>query len=316
MSHFLNREKFNFWIPKLITKAEDEVLLIVPYIKTSESVLNALQKANKENKRIVIIYRENKLPELEKEKLLSLENLDLLHHPNIHCKCYYNGDVIIIGSMNLYEYSEKNNREMGYLINCIDEESANEIYGVDYLTENMFSTIYETQVELREIINGSTIEKKSKITLKDGFDLHITKTSFEKALIECETLNKYFDNKKFAPIRVDLPLDYLNFYEIVCSNYFDNIDLYMEDNRLALHLNIENKEKVKLFDLWKKDYDLYRFKGFKHYWNDESKPIYIYKDKKYDFWVKNDENDKKIFNAYQKGLKKIFEYYQKLKKEI
>tara|TARA_R110002050_G_scaffold261479_1_gene401441 strand:- start:205 stop:399 length:195 start_codon:yes stop_codon:yes gene_type:complete len=64
MAHFLNREKFNFWIPKLITKAEEEVLLIVPYIKTSETVLKALQKANRDNKRIVIIYRENKLSDV------------------------------------------------------------------------------------------------------------------------------------------------------------------------------------------------------------------------------------------------------------
>ena len=316
MSHFLNREKFNFWIPKLIAKAEEEVILIVPYIKTSETVLKALQKANKDNVRIVIIYRENKLADDEKQKLLSLENLDLLHHPNIHCKCYYNGDILIIGSMNLYEYSEKNNREMGYIINCISEEEANEVYEVDYLTENMFSTIYEALGEIRQIINGSTFEKKSNITLNDGFNLNITKSSFEKALMECQNLNEYFGNKKFEPIRVDIDLDYLNLYEIVCTNYFDNVDLILEEKRLKLILNIEEKEKEKLFELWKKDYNEFRFKGFKHYWDYHTKPIYIYKDRKYKFWNENAENDKKILEAYQKGLKKVFEYYQKLKKGV
>ena len=76
MSHFLNREKFNFWIPKLITKAEEEVLLIVPYIQTSKTILKALQKANNANKRIVIVYRENKLNDAEKAKLFALENLE------------------------------------------------------------------------------------------------------------------------------------------------------------------------------------------------------------------------------------------------
>jgi len=316
MSHFLNREKLNLWLPKLIEKAEDEILLIVPYIKTSDTILKALKKANKDHKRIVVIYRENKLNANEKEKLFSLENLDLLHHPNIHCKCYFNGDLIIIGSMNLYEYSEKNNREMGYIINCLSEENANEIYEVDCLSENLFTTVNDAIEEIKEIVNGSTIEKKSKITLTEGFDLYITKTNFEKALIECDDLNHHFDNKKFEPVRMDIELSYLNFYDIVCSNYFDNINLHMESNRIGLHLKIDKSERLQIFNKWKKEYNLYSIKGFKTYWNNESKPIYLYKDKKYNFWSENENNDKKTYNAYKKGLKMFFEYYQKLKKEV
>jgi hypothetical protein len=317
MSHFLNREKFNFWIPKLITLADEEVILIVPYIQTSDTILKALQKANKDNKRIVIVYRENKLSDKEKGKLLALDNLDLLHHPNIHCKCYYNGDLLIIGSMNLYEYSEKNNREMGVIFSDLEDGETEEKYKVDEFDVDLFHSIAEPLEEIRQIINGSTLEKKSKITLEEGFKLNTIQTEFEKSLKYCILLNKHFGNKVFKPIVLEeTGIEHLEFYDIVCTNYYDNIDLYVEEKRLALVLNISEKEKQKLFELWKKSYDEYKFKGFKHYWDYHTKAIYIYKDRKYKFWNENEENAKKTFNAYQKGLKKVFEYYQKLKNEV
>lgn len=317
MSHFLNREKFNFWIPKLITQSDEEVLLIVPYIQTSDTVFKALQKANRDHKRIVIVYRENKLNDKEKKKLLALENVDLLHHPNIHCKCYYNGDLLIIGSMNLYEYSEKNNREMGTIFSDLYEGEVEEKYNVDFFQADEFHSIAEPLEEIRQIINGSTLEKKSKITLEKGFKINCIQTEYERTLKNCEVLNKHFGNKVFKPImQDDTGIEHLEFYDILCSNYYDNIDLYFEDRRLALILNINEKEKKKLFELWKKDYEEFRFKGFKHYWEYHTKSIYIYKDRKYKFWQENERDDEKILSAYEKGLKKVFDYYKKLKKEI
>ena len=317
MSHFLNREKFNFWIPKLITKADEEVILIVPYIKTSAIVFNALKKANKENKRIVIVYRENKLDSTEKEKLLALENVDLLHHPNIHCKCYYNGDILIIGSMNLYEYSEKNNREMGVIFSCAEDDIIEEKYKVDYFEYDELLSIEEPLKEIREIINGATLEKESKITKEKGFKLLTTQTDFEIALKHCEMFNKHFGNKVFRPIIDErAKSEGLELYDIGCTNYYDNIDLIFENNRLKLHINLNEKEKIKLHNLWKQEYDEFRFKGFKHYWNWHTQPIYVYKDSKYKFWDDNEDNVVNSLKAYQKGLKKIIEYYVKTKKEI
>lgn len=317
MSHFLNREKFNFWIPKLITKADEEVILIVPYIKTSETVFNALKKADKDNKRVVIIYRENKLNDSEKEKLLTLENLDLLHHPNIHCKCYFNGDLLIIGSMNLYEYSEKNNREMGVIFSCLEDENIEKKYNVDYFEYDDLLSIEEPLKEIREIVNGATLEKKSKITIDKGFKLSTIQTSFEIALKQCEVFNKYFGNKVFRPMLDEkTKFEGYEFYDIVCTNFYDNIDLIFEHHRAQLNINIPIEEKMKLHNLWKKEYDEFRFKGFKHYWNSHAQPIYVYRDTKYRFWDENENNLEKSLQAYQKGLRNIIKYYNKLKKEL
>ena len=40
---------------------------------------------------------------------------------NLHAKCYLNEQSAVIGSMNMYEFSEKNNREMGVLVTKEDD---------------------------------------------------------------------------------------------------------------------------------------------------------------------------------------------------
>lgn len=120
MAKFLNTDLINEWIPKLISEAEQELIIIVPYIKTSDRILKYLLEANKRGVEITLVYRENKLIPSEKSKLYSLDNLNLMHHPNVHAKCYYSENYLLIASMNLYEFSKKNNREMGVLLHKND----------------------------------------------------------------------------------------------------------------------------------------------------------------------------------------------------
>ena len=116
MAKFLNTTLLNEWIPRLVNETERELVIIVPYIKTSDKMYKSLHDANKRGVETTLVYRENNLTEKEKSKFQSLDNLNLMHHPNIHAKCYYNEKYLIITSMNMYEYSEINNREMGVLL--------------------------------------------------------------------------------------------------------------------------------------------------------------------------------------------------------
>src|SRR5690606_16757063 len=52
-----------------------------------------------------------------------LNKVGLFFFENLHAKCYYNEIKMVITSMNMYEFSEKNNREMGVLIDrTIDKD--------------------------------------------------------------------------------------------------------------------------------------------------------------------------------------------------
>lgn len=63
-----------------------------------------------------MIYGKAELKKNEEQALSKIKKLSLHYFDNLHAKCYFNEEEMIITSMNIYEYSEKNNREMGVLI--------------------------------------------------------------------------------------------------------------------------------------------------------------------------------------------------------
>ena len=58
--------------------------------------------------------------DFEKDKFQNFRNLNIYFLENLHAKCYMNENSALITSMNLYGYSEENNREMGLFINRSD----------------------------------------------------------------------------------------------------------------------------------------------------------------------------------------------------
>jgi len=54
--------------------------------------------------------------------LEELKYVRLYFSKNLHAKCYLNESKMIIASMNLYEFSQQNNKEMGILIDRSNED--------------------------------------------------------------------------------------------------------------------------------------------------------------------------------------------------
>jgi hypothetical protein len=300
MALFLNTQKISHWLNEIISGAEKELILIVPYIKTSNNIFESLQDADDRGVEIILIYRENKLNEKEKIKLFSLKNITILHHPNIHCKCYYNGELLILCSMNLYEYSELNNREMGTLFT-----KERIYYEKEILVDSDFATIFLDAVEeIKEIINGSTIEKLNDDKKDSPFEIEIAKNEEELTFEKCEELNSFFLNKRFKPVQIKghywLPL---------CKNYFDNIDVTFEGNRFGIEINLPEEDLEIIFNKWKKNYNEYEFKGFKYYWNYHKSFIYVYKDKRFD-WDVLEKNDKLRMKKFKQGIDLVIKKYR------
>lgn len=112
--------------------------------------------AAKRNVNITLIYGKNELNANQKIILDRLKNIELYYCHNLHAKCYYNEYDMIISSMNLYEFSEKSNREMGVLINKVTDAA---IY-IDALKE------------IESIKNSSVLERKGnglKIKIEEKF---------------------------------------------------------------------------------------------------------------------------------------------------
>lgn len=145
MAKFLTTAGTVSSIEDIIRKASARLILVSPYLKLSKQFEQRLKDANERKVQIVVIYGKDNLVREEIEKLLVLEHLHLLYCENLHAKCYVNDDKIVLSSMNLYEYSERNNREMGIMLNKFEDSEA-------------FDDVLD---EIESIINSSsTIKEK------------------------------------------------------------------------------------------------------------------------------------------------------------
>lgn len=274
MAKFLNTDLLNEWILRLIEETERELIIIVPYIKTSGRVYKQLFEANKRGIETTIVYRENKLTPEERKKFEALDNLNLMHHPNVHAKCYYNEKYMIIGSMNLYEYSEKNNREMGILMHRVEIEENNG-FGTNADCDDIFEDAIK---EMKTIIKSSTFEKQIRETSTEGFEIDIIKTQKELIEEDCKILNKVFLHKKFAPKEVR------SVWQCVCENYFDHIDVLLEYRRAAIEFDYKDDRVNDIFKRVIPNYHELRFEGYKFYWNGPKSSIYLYPNRQYKMW--------------------------------
>lgn len=267
MAKFLNTDLINQWIPRLISESQKELLIIVPYIKTSNLTYQLLFEADQRGVEITVIYRENKLNQSEKEKLNKLKNLNLLCHPNIHAKCYFNEKNMIICSMNLYEYSELNNREMGVLLY---KENVDTLYEID--DPMIFQDAIE---EIQQIFNSSQFEKYSLKAQNQGYKKELIKSDKDLAEERCKRLMGIFVNKKFEAQEQGAS------WVPICRNYYDRIDLSLE-HRAVIKINFDENRLLKIYNSFKPYNQEGLIPGFKFYWSYHLGAITLYRDTKKD----------------------------------
>lgn len=116
MAKFLNTTGINYQLEELIRKAGERLVLISPYLRLNDRIKELLEDKNRLKIDVRIVYGKNELQPEEINWLRSLEFIRTSFCKNLHAKCYLNEDVCVITSMNLYEFSQVNNNEMGILI--------------------------------------------------------------------------------------------------------------------------------------------------------------------------------------------------------
>ncbi len=118
MAKFLTTNAGIYHLEEIILSAKNNIFLFSPYLCFSKTLFERLKDSDSRNLKITIVYGKSELKPVEKRKLFSLNNLKLYYFENLHAKCYFNESSMIITSMNIYAFSEKNNREMGILLDC------------------------------------------------------------------------------------------------------------------------------------------------------------------------------------------------------
>lgn len=116
MAKFLNTSATNYFLEELIKSASDRLILISPFLKLNDRMKELLADKNRLKIDVRIVYGKSELQPQEIEWLRGLTYIRTSFCKNLHAKCYMNEEMCIVTSLNLYEFSQVNNNEMGILI--------------------------------------------------------------------------------------------------------------------------------------------------------------------------------------------------------
>lgn len=121
MAKFLNTSATNYYLEELIKGASDRLILISPFLKLNDRIKELLEDKNRLKIDVRIIYGKSELQPAEISWLNELSFVRTSFCKNLHAKCYINETSCIITSLNLYEFSQVNNNEMGVHISRDDD---------------------------------------------------------------------------------------------------------------------------------------------------------------------------------------------------
>ena len=116
MAKFLGTSATNYFLEELIKTAQDRLILISPFLKLNDRIKELLEDKNRLKIDVRIIYGKNELQNDEISWLSELPFIRTSFCKNLHAKCYLNEENCIITSLNLYEFSQVNNNEMGVAV--------------------------------------------------------------------------------------------------------------------------------------------------------------------------------------------------------
>ena len=116
MAKFLNTSATNYFLEELIKDAKERLILISPFLKLNDRIKELLTDKNRLKIDVRIVYGKSELQPEEISWLKELTYIRTSFCKNLHAKCYLNEEMCIIASLNLYEFSQVNNNEMGVLI--------------------------------------------------------------------------------------------------------------------------------------------------------------------------------------------------------
>lgn len=124
MPDFLDTQNISSEIANLIKNSKNKLYLITPYLQLNRQIKPYIKDLvyKSPSIQIIVVCRSDKINVEDMGFLQDLKNVFIWALDNLHAKCYMNEDTAIITSMNLYQYSEGNNYEMGIKFDKKDDE--------------------------------------------------------------------------------------------------------------------------------------------------------------------------------------------------
>jgi hypothetical protein len=102
-------------IQDIIGGAREHLFLVSPSVCLSGTLLHSIQTVGR-TVPVSIVYRDDDLTAALVANLGHVGRLTLLRHPNLHAKCYFNEQTMVLTSMDLSGDTDTRDWEMGVLI--------------------------------------------------------------------------------------------------------------------------------------------------------------------------------------------------------
>jgi len=222
MVKFLTTTDTSAKIVKIIKQAKKELTLITPYIKLAQTIYDRLIEADKRNVNIRLVYGKKEKQE-DLEKIKKLKHLGLYFLENVHAKCYFNENLMVITSMNLHAFSQTTNREMGVQIKREDKEDKELFHNAK---EEAYFIIEASKIIIDTLNSKSKEEKKEPDVILDAEEQKLYKLlkSFRYKVTEKEKIPAYMvfhdtDLKNIASQQPKTKEELLNIKGIAIKKY-------------------------------------------------------------------------------------------------
>src|SRR6185437_17084164 len=141
----------------MIKEAKDRLILISPFLRLNDRVKELLADKNRLKIDVRIVYGKSELQPEEIGWLNTLSYVRTSFCRNLHAKCYLNEELCIVTSLNLYEFSQVNNNEMGVLIRRSEDS---ELYRDAYEEcQRIIRISEEVRIALERVATQAEAEK-------------------------------------------------------------------------------------------------------------------------------------------------------------
>jgi len=124
MPQVLDTQGINGKLMDIVCESRQFLILISPFVRFGPVIRKSIENADSRGVNIIVVYGKTEMSAQEYRWIRSLKHIQIRFSETLHAKVYSNENEAIVCSMNLYDYSQVNNEELGMTLNSekVDSE--------------------------------------------------------------------------------------------------------------------------------------------------------------------------------------------------
>ena len=147
----------------LIQEARDWVWLVSPYLDLWGHLRDTIRLAVNKGVRVIVIVRaDERVLSSEDVRWLTQNSVTVAVSENLHAKIYMSEQHVLVGSMNLTEYSTLNSHEIAFIVQ--NQQLARQIR--KYVTDNLL--VSARLIEASEVIRSKNVQAGRGFCIRCG----------------------------------------------------------------------------------------------------------------------------------------------------